>query len=151
MMAVEVTIAPYTFDSRGPRPSMQLVADILSAKSDSLVHTIEPTASVFEAMNLMADKHVGALVVVERGRVVGIVTERDYARKVALKSRASRKTPVRDIMTSSVISVRLDQTIDDCRALMAKNHLRHLPVIDRDGLVGMISIRDLLDEIIANL
>ncbi len=130
---------------------MELVADILRARADPAVHTIAPTVSVFEAMTSMADKHVGALVVVEDGKVVGIVTERDYARKIALKSRASRKTPVRDIMTFPVISVRLDQTLGDCRAMMARNHLRHLPVIDSDGLVGMISIRDLLNEIIANL
>jgi len=130
---------------------MPSVADILASRPDSVVHTIAPAASVFEALNLMADKRIGALVVQEDGRVVGIVTERDYARKIALKSRASRKTPVRDIMSTPVIHVGPQQTSEDCMVLMAKNHLRHLPVIDGGKLVGMISIRDLVNEIIANL
>ncbi len=130
---------------------MPSVTDILASRSDSVVYTIAPTASVFEAMNLMADKRIGALVVQEDGQIVGIVTERDYARKIALKSRASRKTPVRDIMSTSVIHVSPQHTSEDCMVLMARNHLRHLPVIDRGKLVGMISIRDLVNEIIANL
>ncbi len=130
---------------------MQLVADMLNAKADPVVYTIEPTATVFDAMSLMADKQIGALVVLEGERVAGIVTERDYARKIALKSRASRTTPVGDIMTADVIHVRPDQTSEDCMALMARNHLRHLPVLDGGRLVGMISIRDLVNEIIANL
>ncbi len=134
-----------------PDPMMQRVADILRARPDPVVYTIEPTASVLDAMGLMADKRIGALVVIEGGQVVGIVTERDYARKIALQSRVSRTTPVRDIMTSAVIHVRPDQTSEDCMTLMARNHLRHLPVIDGGRLVGMISIRDLVNEIIANL
>jgi CBS domain-containing protein len=130
---------------------MQLVADMLKAKADPVVYTIGPTATVFDAMKLMADMQIGALVVLEAEQVVGIVTERDYARKIALKSRASRTTAVHDIMTSSVIHVRPDQTSEDCMALMARNHLRHLPVIDGTRLIGMISIRDLVNEIIANL
>ena len=130
---------------------MPSVTDILASRPDPVVYTIAPTASVFEAMTLMADKRIGALVVQEDGRIVGIVTERDYARKIALKSRASRKTPVRDIMSTSVIHVSPQHTSEDCMVLMARNHLRHLPVIDRGKLVGMISIRDLVNEIIANL
>jgi CBS domain-containing protein len=130
---------------------MPSVTELLASRPDSIVYTIAPTASVFEAINLMADKRIGALVVLEDGQIVGIVTERDYARKIALKSRASRKTPVRDIMSTSVIHVSPQHTSEDCMVLMARNHLRHLPVIDRGKLVGMISIRDLVNEIIANL
>jgi CBS domain-containing protein len=137
-------------DVEGGSP-MKSVASILKAKADHTIYTIAPTASVFEAINLMADKRIGALVVLEDGQIVGIVTERDYARKIALKSRASRKTPVRDIMSTSVIHVSPQHTSEDCMVLMARNHLRHLPVIDRGKLVGMISIRDLVNEIIANL
>ena len=138
-------------DMCGSRVSKPLVADILAARPDAIVHTIAPTASVRDAIDVMDAREIGALVVVEGGRVVGIVTERDYARKVALKSRASRKTPVRDIMSTDVIHVGPQHTTEDCMVLMARNHLRHLPVIDDGRLVGMISIRDLVDEIVANL
>src|SRR5512143_777551 len=125
-----------------PKISKPLVADVLASRPGTAVHTIAPTATVREAIDAMADKQVGALVVVDEGRVVGIVTERDYARKIALKSRASRNTPVRTIMTADVICVRPDHTTEDCMVLMARNHLRHLPVLDDGKLVGMISIRD---------
>lgn len=137
--------------SSGAKISKPRVADILASRPGAVVHTIAPTATVREAIDAMADKQIGALVVVEGERVVGIVTERDYARKIALKSRASRNTPVRDIMTSDVIFVRPEQTTDDCMVLMARNRLRHLPVLDGGKLVGMISIRDLVDDIVANL
>jgi CBS domain-containing protein len=131
--------------------SKPLVADILASRPGAVVHTIGPAAPVHDALILMADRQIGALVVVEGERVVGIVTERDYARKIALKSRKSRKTPVRDIMTADVIHVRSSQTTEECMVLMARNRLRHLPVIDEGKLVGMISIRDLVDEVVSNL
>jgi CBS domain-containing protein len=134
-----------------PKISKPLVADILASRPDAVVHTIAPTATVREAIDAMAEKQVGALVVVEGENIVGIVTERDYARKIALKSRASRNTQVRAIMTADVIFVRPDHTTEDCMVLMARNRLRHLPVLDDGKLVGMISIRDLVDEIVANL
>ncbi len=130
---------------------MQTVADILRSKGDQAVHTIGAAAMVFEAMRLMTEKGIGALVVTDGDAVVGIVTERDYAQKVALKDLASRTTPVRDIMTSPVIDVRPDQTSEDCMVLMGTQHLRHLPVMDRGRLVGMVSVRDLVNDIIANL
>ena len=130
---------------------MQIVADILRSKSDRAVHTIGPATMVFDAVQLMTDRRIGALVVTEGDAIVGIVTERDYAQKIALKNRASRTTPVRDIMTTPVIHVRPDQTSEDCMVLMGTHHLRHLPVMDGGRLVGMISIRDLVNDIIANL
>jgi CBS domain-containing protein len=104
---------------------------------------------VFDALKLMADKNIGALLVMEAEEVAGIITERDYARKVVLMSRSSKQTPVREIMTSAVMYVRPDQTSEECMVLMTENRLRHLPVIDGGRLVGIISIGDLVKDIIA--
>jgi CBS domain-containing protein len=128
---------------------MATVAQVLSTKPDQTVFTISAEASVYDAIKLMADKHIGAVIVTNDGEIVGIVTERDYARKVVLMDRASKQTPVRDIMTSHVRYVRLDQTTDDCMALMTDKRMRHLPVIDNGKLVGMISIGDLVKNIIS--
>jgi CBS domain-containing protein len=130
---------------------MQTVADILKSKSDPTVHTIGPTTAALDAMRLMTEKHIGALIVVEGQAIVGIVTERDFALKMARGARTPRKTPVREIMTAPVIRVRPNQTSEDCMVLMGTHHMRHLPVVDGERLVGMISIRDLVNEIIANL
>ena len=128
---------------------MKTVAEILKAKGDQAIHTIEPTASVFDAVKLLADKNIGALLVLERDQIVGMFTERDYARKIILMSRASKDTPVREVMTGSVIYVRPDQTSEDCMALMTENRIRHLPVIDGGKLTGLISIGDLVKGIIS--
>ncbi len=128
---------------------MTTVTDILSSKANPTIHTIDPAASVYEAVRLMAQENIGALVVVEHDRVVGIVTERDYARKVALMARASRDTPLRDIMTSPVMYVQPRQTSEECMALMTENRLRHLPVMDGGKLIGLISIGDLIKDIIS--
>ena len=128
---------------------MTTVADILKSKPHRSVFTIAPAASVFEALKLMAEKNVGALLVVEGGQVAGIITERDYARKIMLMSRASKETPVRDIMTSDVMYVRPDHTSEECMALMTENRLRHLPVIDGGQLLGLVSIGDLVKDIIS--
>lgn len=125
------------------------VAEVLRGKQSQTVFTIAPTASVYDALVLMAEKGIGALLVMEGGRVVGIVTERDYARKIALMSRLSRETEVREIMTSAVMYVRLNQTSDECMALMTENRLRHLPVMENGQLLGMISIGDLVKGIIS--
>ena len=128
---------------------MTTVTDILKSKANPAVHTIDPAASVFEAVRLMAQQNIGSLVVVEHDQVVGIVTERDYARKVALMARASRDTLARDIMTSPVMYVQPRQTSAQCMALMTENRLRHLPVMDGGKLVGLISIGDLVKDIIS--
>ena len=128
---------------------MTTVTDILRSKANPTIHTIDPAASVYEAVRLMAQENIGALVVVEHDRVVGIVTERDYARKVALMTRASRDTPLRDIMTSPVMYVQPRQTNEECMALMTENRLRHLPVMDGGKLIGLISIGDLIKDIIS--
>ena len=128
---------------------MKSVAHILKSKADQAVYTIAPTASVFEAVKLMADKNIGALVVTEGGKIVGIITERDYARKIVLMARSSKDTTVREIMTSPAMYVSPVQRREECMALMTGNRLRHLLVIDGGKLIGLISIGDLVKDIIS--
>jgi len=128
---------------------MTSVAQLLKSKANQEIFTIEAADSVYNAIKLMADKQIGALIVKENGAIAGIVTERDYARKVVLMDRSSKNTPVRDIMSSAVRFVRPDQTTDDCMALMTERRMRHLPVMENDQLIGMVSIGDLVKAIIA--
>jgi CBS domain-containing protein len=128
---------------------MTSVAHILQSKQHRTVYTISPTARVLEAVRLMAEKSIGALLVMEGAQIVGIMSERDYARKVVLLGRSSSDTPVRDIMSAPVMYVRPDTTNEECMALMTENRLRHLPIIDKGELVGMISIGDLVKDIIS--
>jgi len=128
---------------------MKFVANILTSKADSGVYSITPTASVFDALKLMADKNIGSLLVMEGAEIVGIITERDYARKIALAGRASPQTPVREIMSSAVMVVGPRHTTEQCMALMTQNRLRHLPVMDDGKLLGLVSIGDLVKDIIS--
>jgi len=114
-----------------------------------IVWSIPPDASVFEAVQLMADKRVGALMVVDKNELIGVISERDYAREIVLKDRASRSTPVSAIMTQRVLYVRPQQTLEECMALMTEKHLRHLPVLDNGRLVGVVSMRDVVKDLIA--
>jgi CBS domain-containing protein len=123
---------------------MTIVAQVIKNKAVQSIFTISPNATVLEAIKIMADKGVGALVVAEDEKVVGIFSERDYTRKIALMERTSESTPVSDIMTSKVISVSLNHTVEECLQLMTDRHLRHLPVLDQEKLVGFISIGDLV-------
>ena len=128
---------------------MSTVADILGSKPHQAVHAIAPDAAVFDAVQLMADKNIGALLVMDEEKVVGIVTERDYARKVVLMTRSSRETPVRDIMTSAVMFVGPSQTTEECMVLMTESKVRHLPVMQGSKLLGIVSIGDLVKSIIS--
>jgi CBS domain-containing protein len=128
---------------------MKNVAHILKSKPDQTIYTIAPTASVFDAVKLMAEKNIGALLVMEGEQLVGIITERDYARKIVLMTRSSKDTPVRDIMASEVMYVRPDQTSEECMVLMTENRLRHLPVMNGGKLIGLISIGDLVKDVIS--
>lgn len=128
---------------------MKSIVQILRSKPEQTVQAIAPSASVFDAVKMMAEKNIGALLVMEEVKVVGIITERDYARKVVLMDRSSKQTPVRDIMTSPVMYVRPDQTNEECMALMTDHRVRHLPVMDHGKLVGLISIGDLVKDIIS--
>jgi CBS domain-containing protein len=128
---------------------MITVKDILSEKG-AKVWTIAPDAKVFDALKLMAEKGIGALIVFEKDDVVGILSERDYARKIVLLGRHSQDTTVRDIMTSPVYGVHLETTADECMALMTDKHIRHLPVCKDEKLAGVISIGDVVKAIIGH-
>jgi CBS domain-containing protein len=128
---------------------MATVSQILRTKRDKSVLTIAPSATVYDAVKLMAEKNVGALLVLEGGSVVGVITERDYARKVVLMARSSKETPVREIMTSPVMYVSPERTSEECMALMTENRFRHLPVMDKGKLVGLVSIGDLVKDVIS--
>ncbi|WP_313519506.1 CBS domain-containing protein [Pseudomonas sp.] len=129
---------------------MKSVAQILKGKQIQSIHTIAPEDTVLDALRQMAEKNVGALPVTNAdGQLVGIVSERDYARKVVLLGRSSIGTPVSAIMTAAVITVDPRQDIKDCMQLMTERHLRHLPVLDEGRLIGLLSIGDLVKEITA--
>ena len=128
---------------------MKLVQHLLDAKGRNII-SVQPDTSVFDAIKLMADKGIGSLVVCEGGDLKGIVTERDYARKVIIKGRASDTTAVADIMTTKVVTASSNQTVNDCMETMTELKCRHLPVVDDGELVGMISIGDLVEAIIAD-
>ena len=128
---------------------MKTVEQILRTKSQhQTVYTIGPDDSVLDALKMLAEKNVGALPVVEGNQVVGIVSERDYARKLVLKGRSSAATPVREIMSAPVVTVEPKRNLDFCMNLMTDRHLRHLPVVDNGKLLGLLSIGDLVKETI---
>lgn len=112
------------------------------------IYTVPPDATVYDAIARMAEKGVGALMVVSEGKLVGVISERDYARKVILKHLSSKDTMVREIMTCPVITVTIDHTVDQCMDIMTHHRVRHLPVMEGDKLAGVISIGDLVDNII---
>jgi len=129
------------------RGFMKKVRDILEVKGRA-VWSIEPAASVFDALKIMAEKEVGALVVLEGSKVVGIISERDYARKVILHGRSSPTTLVNEIMTTRVAYAQPQQNIDECMAIMTEKRIRHLPVMEENNLLGVISIGDLVKSFI---
>jgi CBS domain-containing protein len=126
---------------------MQTIREILDKKGRE-IFSVAPESSVFEALRLMADKNVGAVLVIEGEKLVGIMSERDYARKIALKGKISKEVPVREIMSSQVICVGPDQTIDHTKAIMINKRIRHLPVLDKDKLIGLISIGDVVNAVL---
>ena len=123
------------------------INEILTQKGTA-VWCISPEATVFEAIQLMADKNIGAVLVTDRDKLVGILTERDYTRKVALKGRSSKETPVADILSSDIVSATPHSTIEDCMRLMTVHRVRHLPVLDGEMVQGIVSIGDLVNWII---
>jgi len=124
------------------------IREILGHKGPA-TWTISPDATVLDAIQLMADKNVGALLVTREDKLVGIISERDYTRKVVLKGRASKDTPVRDILSGRVIHVTPDHTVDECLRLMTEHRVRHLPVLEGDKIAGVVSIGDLVNWIIS--
>jgi CBS domain-containing protein len=129
--------------------TMKPVSELLRKRPQTLWHT-RPEATVFEALQLLAEYSVGALMVMEGGKLVGIVSERDYTRKVALQGRSSKETKVADIMTRDVLVVSPQTRTRHCMALMSEKKIRHLPVVEGDTVIGMISIRDIMDDIITD-
>jgi CBS domain-containing protein len=127
---------------------MTTVRSVLQSKGSDIWSTA-PDTLVFDALKLMSEKNVGALLVMEGNQLIGIFSERDYARKVVLKGESSHNIAIRNVMTSGVISVTPDQSIEDCMALMTGKHIRHLPVLENSKLVGMISIGDVVKAIIS--
>ncbi len=127
---------------------MKNVRDILNSKRDAKVYSVESNSMVVDALKLMASQMVGALLVQDNGKLVGIFSERDYARKVALMERSSRTTEIKDVMTANLICVSPADTMEFCMELVTDKHIRHLPVLDGEQLVGMISIGDLVKNII---
>jgi CBS domain-containing protein len=129
---------------------MKTIGDVLKTKGPD-IWAIAPDATVYDALTLMADKDVGAVLVMDaQGRLVGILSERDYARKVALKGHTSREMPVASIMTEKVIYVSADRTLEECMALMSAHRIRHLPVMGKDRLIGVVSIGDIVKAIISD-
>ena len=124
------------------------IAMVLKEKGQN-IWSLDPEALVYDAIEMMANKHVGALLVTSGGKLVGIISERDYARKVILQERSSKQTQVKEIMTSSVIVVRPDQTIEDCMRLMTENRIRHLPVVENEKVLGVVSIGDLVKWVVS--
>ncbi len=124
------------------------IRDILNHKGNS-VWTIAPDATVFEAIQMMADKNIGALLVIEGEKLIGIISERDYTRKVILKGRASKETLVRDILSGKIIFVTPEHTVEECMRLMTEHRIRHLPVLDSARIAGVVSIGDLVNWIIS--
>lgn len=127
---------------------MSTVQQILDEKGND-VYAVDPDDMVFDAVKLMADKGIGAALVMDGDKLVGIVTERDYARKIILEDRASKDTPVKDVMTKKVLCVSPERTVDECMALMTDKRSRHLPVVDNKRVVGVLSIGDLVKAVIS--
>lgn len=128
---------------------MTIVAQLLQTKG-SHIWSVTPDTSVYDAIKLMAEKGIGAVLVLDEGRLTGIMSERDYARKVILRGRSSRDTPVSEIMTQPVIYVHPDQSIEACMAIMTEKRIRHLPVMEGGQLAGVISIGDVIRAVISH-
>jgi CBS domain-containing protein len=128
---------------------MKPVSELLKSRDGTLWH-VRPDESVFAALELLARYEVGALMVMDGGRLVGVLSERDYTRKVALQGRSSKETLVADIMTRNVVTVNSSTRTRACMSLMSEKKIRHLPVVDGTTVLGMISIRDIMDDIIAD-
>jgi CBS domain-containing protein len=128
---------------------MGKVKNILEAKGGRVVYSVEPDVMVLMAIQLMCDKNIGGLLITENDKLVGIFTERDYARKLILKGKSSKDTPIGDLMTKNPFTVTPESSIEDCMQLMTDKHIRHLPVVEDGNLVAMISIGDVVKQIIA--
>lgn len=127
---------------------MTTIAQLLNAKGDQ-IWSVEPKATIFEALEIMSEKEIGALLVMEDGKLTGIFSERDYARKVILKGKSSKETLVEELMTKKVFYIDSQNTINDCMAMMTAKRIRHVPVIEDNQVVGIVTIGDVVNQIIS--
>jgi CBS domain-containing protein len=128
---------------------MSLVRDILNTK-ERKIHSISPSATVYDALKLMSEQEIGALIVMDGNKVAGIISERDYARKIILQGKTSKDTLVKEVMSSHLFNVKPENTVEECMILMTGKHVRHLPVFDKGKFVGIISIGDVVKSIISH-
>ncbi len=134
---------------KGEATFMNTVKQLLQTKGSN-IWSIVPQASVYEALQMMADKNVGALLVIEEGKIVGIFSERDYARKIILKGKSSKDISVGEVMIQEVFYISPGDTLEDCMALMTVKHIRHLPVLENDQLIGIVTLGDVVTQIISD-
>jgi CBS domain-containing protein len=127
---------------------MTTVRKLLEAKADSAVHTVSASDSVLQALKVMSEANTGAVLVADGDKIVGIFTERDYARQGEVKGRVAKDTVIRDVMTSQMVMIKPDTTIQQCAELMGKYHVRHLPVLDNDHVIGIVSLRRLAEALL---
>ncbi len=128
---------------------MNFISQILKTKGDK-IWSIAPQETAYRALQIMSEKNLGALLVIDKGKVIGIFSERDYARKVILKGKSSKTTPVRDLMTKEVLYIDLGISVEDCMVLMTEKCVRHLPVMDKKQLVGLVTVGDVVKQFIAD-
>lgn len=128
---------------------MATVRQILAQKQHGRIHSISPDRTTYEALQIMAQHDIGAVAVLEHGRLIGLLTEREYARRIVLEGRKSRNTPVRDTMQTKLLVVEPSQSVEDCMTLMTEHHIRYLPVMEADRFIGLISIGDVVKSVIA--
>ncbi|WP_128543693.1 CBS domain-containing protein [Larkinella soli] len=124
------------------------IRQILQGKAINTIYSVTSDSTVYDALVTMAEKNIGAILVIDNGELTGIFSERDYARKGILQGRHSRETSIRDVMTSNLITITSDQPMEDAMILMSEKHIRHLPVVDQNELIGIISINDVVNSII---
>lgn len=129
---------------------MTTVKDLLSAKTDGSRYAVKANETVYRAIRLMADRHIGAVLVVEKGIVIGIFTERDYIMRVEVEGRSAKETLLQEVMTDKMYSVTTDTSVEHCLALLMRHHIRHLPVVEDGKLQGIISMRDAVDAVLEN-
>ena len=127
---------------------METIRQILEKKGNQ-IHSVSPDTTVYDALKLMADRNIGAVLVLDDQKLCGIMSERDYARKIALKGKFSKEVPVKEIMSSEVICIDSSQTVENTKAIMINKRIRHLPVMDDDNLVGIVSIGDIVNAVLA--
>lgn len=128
---------------------MNTIGHLLKSKDKNIL-SVEPKATVFEALQIMSENNVGALLVIHNGKLVGIFSERDYARKIILKGKQSKDTSVSELMTKDVLYINPQSTIQDCMVLMSAKHIRHMPVLEDDKLIGIVTIGDIVKQIISD-